>query len=79
MTEVFLLWHIHVDEELPAGEDSKLLGVFSSLENALSAQNESMKLPGFKDFPEGFEIVSYSLDKRTWTEGFATMELGSED
>jgi hypothetical protein len=79
MKEVFLLWHTHVDEDLPGGEDSKLLGVFSSFENALTAQNESMKLPGFKDFLEGFEIVSYSIDKREWTEGFATIELGAED
>jgi hypothetical protein len=52
MKEVFLLWHTHVDEDLPGGEDSKLLGVFSSVENATAAQNESMKLPGFKDFPK---------------------------
>jgi len=74
MTEVFLLWHTHVDPELPGGEDSKLLGVYSNFDNALSAQNESAKLPGFKDFPEGFEIVSYTLDKREWTEGFSTID-----
>ena len=79
MTEVFLLWHVHVDPDLPGGEDSKLLGVYSNFENALAAQNDSMKLPGFKDFPESFEIVSYTLDKREWTGGFTTINSSTEE
>ena len=74
---VYLLWHTHIDELLPGGEDVKLLGVYSSQEMAEAAQTAAGELEGFKDHLTEFEISEYSLDKREWREGFATIRHGS--
>jgi hypothetical protein len=53
-----------------AGDDVKLLGAYSS-DAAAGARIESARtLPGFSDEPGCFQVVSYTLDKDEWTEGF---------
>ena len=79
MNQVYLLWHTHTDKRLPGGEDAKLLGTFSTLENAESAQVEAVLLEGFKDHLEGFEISAYDVDKREWREGFMTETWGAAE
>ncbi|WP_443946597.1 hypothetical protein ACJVDH_05680 [Pedobacter sp. AW1-32] len=69
---VYLLWHTHVNENLEDGEDVKLIGAYSTREKAEEALSRSIRLEGFKDFPEGFEISAYKLDKDEWTSGFVT-------
>lgn len=70
MTDVFLVHHVH---QLPDDEeDVKLLGVFSSEENAALAIDCARDLPGFSEAPDGFSVSKYQVDKRTWTEGFVT-------
>lgn len=66
---VFLLYHIrpHTYDD---GEDVKLCGVFSSNERALASQASRLALPGFKDYPDRFEIAMYEIDREFWTEGF---------
>ncbi|MCW3462847.1 DUF7336 domain-containing protein [Chitinophaga nivalis] len=76
MNTVYILWHIYYDESLEGGEDSKLLGVYSSRESAYKRQLISATLPGFSDHPNGFLIVDYQLDKAEWPEGFATIIRG---
>jgi hypothetical protein len=72
MTDVFLVHHVH---QLSDGEeDVKLLGVFSSEEKAALAIDDALKLPGFSEAPDGFSIDKYQVDKRTWTQGFVTMQ-----
>jgi hypothetical protein len=78
MEHVFVLWHTHEDEDLPGGEDVKLLGIYSSYSKAEEALNASLILPGFKDCPEGFLIASNKLDKREWTEGYVTERYEDE-
>ena len=79
MNKVFLLWHTHRDERLAGGEDVKLLGTFTTKENAEKAQAEAAFLEGFKDNLEDFEISEYDLDKREWREGFATITHGATE
>ena len=79
MKKVFLLWHTHRDERLSGGEDVKLLGTFSTKENAEKAQTEAALLDGFKDNLEDFEISEYDIDKREWREGFATITHGATE
>ncbi|WP_158797337.1 hypothetical protein [Pedobacter sp. L105] len=73
MKFVYLLWHTHSDEALLDGEDIKLIGVYTSKENAEEAQSRTGQLQGFKDHLEGFEISCNELDKDEWTSGFATV------
>ncbi|MDZ7879664.1 MAG: hypothetical protein U5L45_18445 [Saprospiraceae bacterium] len=79
LQKVHLLWHTHTDERLPGGENVKLLGTYSSRENAETAQAEAAVLAGFKDHLEGFEISEYDLDERQWREGFTTETWGSSE
>ena len=58
--------HVHGDE------DEKLIGVYSTRENAEAATKRVAGKPGFADQPEGFEICPYELDVDHWTEGYIT-------
>jgi hypothetical protein len=70
--EVYLLWHTHVDDRLEGGEDIKLIGVYSSIDEANSAIQRKGQCEGFIDHKDGFEISTYTLNKDSWTEGFVT-------
>jgi homoserine kinase type II len=68
--EVWLLWHTHtVGEE----DDEKLIGVYSTQQNAEQAQSRAAGLPGFRELPEGFGIDSYIVDQDRWTKGFVRL------
>lgn len=64
---IFLLHHVREDE---SSEDVKLIGAFSSKKKAEEIKNEMVVLPGFKDYPKGFSIDEYIIDKKYWEEGF---------
>jgi hypothetical protein len=57
-----------------AGDDVKLLGVYSSDAAARARIESARALPGFSDEPNCFQITPYTLDKDEWTEGFVIME-----
>ncbi len=69
MTTVFLLRHEYA---MPDGEEEiKELGSYSSRENALAAIERYKKLPGFRDYPNSFEVYESQLDMDAgWTDGF---------
>lgn len=64
---VFLAWHTSVDSER---EDSKLLGVYSSEAKAQTAIDPVRDKPGFRSYPDGFEVSESEVDADSWTEGF---------
>ncbi|WP_316818854.1 hypothetical protein [Pedobacter nyackensis] len=68
--EVYLLWHTHVDDRLEGGEDVKLIGVYSSIDEANAAIERKGTSEGFMNHMDGFEISTYTLDKDSWSEGF---------
>jgi hypothetical protein len=68
---VFLLWHIHAKPD--GEEDAKLIGVYSSQKKAEEARERVVSQPGFRDFPDGFQIDAYELDQDHWAEGFVTV------
>lgn len=72
MCKVFLLWHSRpledgIDEQYT---DDKLIGVYSSADETDAAKQRKLKLPGFRDYPENFQIGEYEVDKDAWSEGF---------
>ena len=70
--QVFLLWHSH---DLGSGEtDDKLIGVYSSTEEADAAKVRKLQFEGFRDAPEGFQISRYELDRDAWSEGYITVQ-----
>ncbi len=68
--EVFLVYHINKLND----EDFKLIGVYSSNENAEKAIQKTMLLPGFVISPDSFLIDKYNLDEDHWQEGFLTVK-----
>ena len=54
----------------------KFLGVFSSRRLAEEAIRRLVLLPGFRDYPECFNIYEFDIDEDSWGEGFVTMRYG---
>jgi len=70
MKTVFILHHSY---EIDEHEETKLIGVYSTNEQAELAISRLKDKNGFKYKPDAFEISEYELDHDNWTEGFATM------
>lgn len=69
MKYVYLLEHTHVystDEE-----DTKIIGIFSTKQEALKAIDQLKNISGFNKYPQGFNIDKYKLDQIFWQEGYA--------
>ena len=71
MTRVYVLQHVHTADD--GAEDVKLIGVYSSRENAQAAITRLVQAPGFSDAPDGFHIDEYQVDKDQWVEGYSTL------
>jgi hypothetical protein len=72
MDHVYLLHHIRKDDTYM--DDAKLIGVYSSQTTADEAVNRLRYQPGFVDYPEGFHIEKYELNKDHWVEGFISSD-----
>jgi hypothetical protein len=71
--QVFLLWHSAPNHD-PIDEydvDEKLLGVFANEADALAAIEKAKTQPGFRLWPDRFEIHPRKLGHWEWQEGFS--------
>ncbi len=69
--DVYVLQHVH---DLGDGEeDVKMIGVYSTHEQAELAVERVRLQPGFCDAPDAFCIDLYPLDKDNWEEGYITV------
>ena len=66
---VFYLAHEYFDGEYDNVSD---LGYDSTYENAEKSLSEYRENPEFINYPDGFSIDEYEIDKPEWTEGFFT-------
>jgi hypothetical protein len=57
-----------------AGDDVKLLGVYSSEIAAQTRIESARRLPGFSDEPDCFQVSPYTVDKDEWTAGLLVIE-----
>ncbi len=60
MTTVYMLQHVYHSTESP--RETKIIGIYSSVEKANAAAFELQKQPGFIDHPDGFELYTIELD-----------------
>lgn len=76
-SQIYILTHVFElsDEQ----EDVKLIGVYSTEEDARSAEERARQRPGFAQHPDGFNIDAYELDKDHWVEGFDPAEVDAEE
>ena len=72
--KVYVLWHIHtLVDDFGEHDEEKLIGIYSTKENAEKAIGEHMTLPGFNELPvDCFEIHETTVDRSDWTDGFVT-------
>jgi hypothetical protein len=70
--------HLHEDGtplcDEQAGDDVKILGIYTSEAAAQARIAKAQLLPGFRDEPQCFQITSCALDHDDWTEGFVVVE-----
>lgn len=73
--KVYVLWHIHeLIDDYGIHDEEKLIGIYSTRENAIHAIDDHRYLEGFKDYSvECFEIHESILDRSNWTDGFSTV------
>lgn len=71
MDAVYILHHVH--EINSNSEDVKIIGVYSTPEEAKIAQSRVENLPGFKDTRDGFSIDRYQINETFWLEGFVSI------
>ena len=69
--DVFVLQHVHTFDD--SEEEVKMIGVYSSQEQAEAAVERLSAKPGFSDAPEGFAIDRYVVNEDCWTEGYVTV------
>jgi len=69
--EVFMVQHAY---EVDGEEDVKTVGIYSTRTEAEAAVERARARPGFRDYPDGFYIDRYVLDRDCWTEGFVSVE-----
>jgi hypothetical protein len=71
MEKVFRVNHLRV---IDSGNDYvKLIGIFSTREEAERAVARHKTLPGFSNFPDRFEIEENTVNTASWTSGFFTV------
>jgi hypothetical protein len=66
--DIYVLWHSYNDED--GREHEMMLGVYSTREKAEAGLSQLRDKPGFRDYPNGFEIARGTLDRTSMTEGF---------
>ena len=81
MSLVYVLTHAFEmktsrDEELE--EWAKMIGVYTSEDEARKAVERLKTKPGFCDHPNGFIIDPYELNQDGWQDGFITIMRGDE-
>ncbi len=68
MKKVYVLQHSY---ELNNCDETKFIGVFSSLTEAKNAIEKLKKKEGFKQYQKNFYIDIYPINKIYWEEGFS--------
>ncbi len=69
MNSVFIVWHTH---EVGGESDEKLIGVYSTHEDAKAAISRLSDKPGFRNALDAFEVSEYVLGEDHWTEGYVS-------
>jgi hypothetical protein len=76
MKTVYSVWHY--DQKAPEDDQEyeKFIGVYSTKKLAKEAIARLRDKPGFRDFPERWEIIDEFVDHVQWVGGFVTVQPG---
>jgi hypothetical protein len=67
---VFLVSHVH---SINGEDDEKIIGIYSTRDEAEQAITRASERPGFRANPEGFHIDEYEIGEDQWTEGYVSL------
>ena len=68
---IYLLMHIYLYGENDECEEKKLIGIYSSRENAEETISQYLNLPGFCEYSRDcFKIDKFVINEDKWTKGF---------
>lgn len=67
---VFILTHTREAEDEDDIQDTKIIGVYKTHDDANNAMNELSTKTGFIKYPNGFNIGEYPLNLTHWETGF---------
>jgi homoserine kinase type II len=70
METVYDLWFVCEYEH--RGDTELHIGIYASEGEALAVVEALKDKPGFRDYPEGFDIIPTKLGMTGWQEGFVT-------
>jgi len=68
MNTVYLVQHENIEDDYI--EEPRIVGVYSSEKLAQEAIKRAKTISEFCDYPEGFQVTKYILDKDQWLGGF---------
>lgn len=77
MVVVYDLWF---ERKYLDREDTELhIGIYATEADAVKAIGRLRDQPGFRDFPEGFNIYPVTLGVTGWQEGFVTENVPAKE
>ena len=68
MPHVFVVQHLYEDSE--DQEHVRMIGTYTTEDDARAAVERLRLRPGFCDYTDGFSVDRYELNADHWTEGF---------
>lgn len=70
---LYMLWHSYQPDLDIDHDEEKFIGIYSTEEKAKAAMEKLRTQPGFRDYPDGFEIHPQRVDATAWDDGFARL------
>lgn len=68
------LYIVHHEYECNGRDCLKFIGAFSTMGKAHDAISELRSQPGFREWPDCFDVGEVEIDEFFWTEGFGAGE-----
>lgn len=73
MTILYMLWHRYQPDPDIDHDEETFIGIYSTDEKARAAMEQLQTQPGFRDYPNGFEIHPQRVDATSWDQGFVRL------
>lgn len=64
---LYIVCHMY---EINEHEEARMIGIFSSVNKANEVIKKHKKLPGFKEYPDGFIVDTCKMEEEDWESGF---------
>lgn len=78
MTILYMLRHSYQPNPEIDHDEEKFIGIYSTEDKARAAIELLRTQPGFRDYPDCFEVHPQRVDATGWDEGFVRV-LGDEE